>query len=244
MQNAPTPPPPPTPPAPPAPISPPSFTIVQAPGGPVVNVPQTRSEMRALRERREEISNQLQSATGRRNELAESIRKAEGADREGLEARLRLLDQRILQLETDLEVTGQAVRAAPGLSGDVTTYTTTASGGGDFGMLSSDQVTGISIVFTIAVLMPMAIGVARLMWRRAIAPARPSGPDAATTQRLERMEQGIDGIATEIERVSEAQRFLTRLLAESRGVEVPALGVGQRPAEPVRVPQGDAVRVK
>jgi len=34
--------------------------------------------------------------------------------------------------------------------------------------------------------------------------------------RLERMEQSIDAIAVEVERISEGQRFTTRLLAESR----------------------------
>ena len=242
MQNAPTPPTPPTPPAPPAPLPPDMAAPVQ--GAPLTGIPVTEAQVRALRERREELSNQLQSAAGRRNELAEAMEDATGANREGLEARLRLLDQRILQLETDIAVTGQALSQAPrGLRAQQETWAGTTDPS-RIGMLSSDQVTGISIVFTIAVLMPMAIGMARLMWKRALAPARPSGPDAATTQRLERMEQGIDGIATEIERVSEAQRFLTRLLAESRGAELPALGVGQRPAEPVRVAEGVRVQGK
>jgi hypothetical protein len=37
-----------------------------------------------------------------------------------------------------------------------------------------------------------------------------------SAQRLERLEQGMDAIAIEIERVSEGQRFVTKLLAESR----------------------------
>lgn len=35
-------------------------------------------------------------------------------------------------------------------------------------------------------------------------------------ERLQRMEQAIDAIATEVERVSEGQRFTTRLLAEKQ----------------------------
>ncbi|HUQ47116.1 MAG TPA: hypothetical protein VM053_02605 [Gemmatimonadaceae bacterium] len=35
-------------------------------------------------------------------------------------------------------------------------------------------------------------------------------------QRLERMERGIEAIAIEVERISEGQRFVTSLLAESR----------------------------
>jgi len=35
-----------------------------------------------------------------------------------------------------------------------------------------------------------------------------------TSARLERIEQGLDAIAIEVERISEAQRFTTKLLAE------------------------------
>jgi hypothetical protein len=41
-------------------------------------------------------------------------------------------------------------------------------------------------------------------------------PDRETTARLERMEQAMDAIAIEIERVSEGQRFVTRLLADGK----------------------------
>ena len=41
--------------------------------------------------------------------------------------------------------------------------------------------------------------------------------------RLERMEQSLDAIAVEVERVSEGQRFTTKLLAEVR--DTPALGL-------------------
>ena len=41
-------------------------------------------------------------------------------------------------------------------------------------------------------------------------------------QRLERMEQAIDAISVEVERISEGQRFVTRLLSER--AQAPALG--------------------
>jgi hypothetical protein len=45
------------------------------------------------------------------------------------------------------------------------------------------------------------------------------------TSRLERMEQAIDSIAVEVERISEGQRFTTKLLAE----RTPPLGSGGTP---------------
>ena len=40
------------------------------------------------------------------------------------------------------------------------------------------------------------------------------------TARLERMEQAIDSIAVEVERISEGQRFTTKLLAERSAAEI------------------------
>jgi hypothetical protein len=45
---------------------------------------------------------------------------------------------------------------------------------------------------------------------------------AETAERMERMERAIDAVAVEIERISESQRFLTKLLAE-RGESAGAL---------------------
>jgi hypothetical protein len=42
----------------------------------------------------------------------------------------------------------------------------------------------------------------------------------------------VDTIAIEIERISEGQRFVTKLLSE--GQKVPALSAGQRAPDPVR----------
>jgi hypothetical protein len=45
---------------------------------------------------------------------------------------------------------------------------------------------------------------------------RPQIPVEVST-RLERIEQAVDAIAVEIERISEGQRFTTKLLSETRG---------------------------
>lgn len=64
---------------------------------------------------------------------------------------------------------------------------------------------------------PLARAWARRIDRSNDAPRIPSD----VTARLERMEQAIDSIAVEVERISEAQRFTTRLLAE-RSSSAPA----------------------
>jgi len=66
----------------------------------------------------------------------------------------------------------------------------------------------------------------------------PTAPES--TERLERIEQAVDAIAIEVERVSEGQRFVTRLLSERQ----PALGAAAPSAEPVRVPMSEASRAR
>ncbi len=51
--------------------------------------------------------------------------------------------------------------------------------------------------------------------------ATPSSLPADVTQRLARMEAGIESVAVEVERISEGQRFTTRLLSDRERVEVP-----------------------
>jgi hypothetical protein len=41
------------------------------------------------------------------------------------------------------------------------------------------------------------------------------------TSRLERIEQALDSVAVEVERISEGQRFTTKLLSEGKGAGPP-----------------------
>jgi glucose dehydrogenase len=56
-----------------------------------------------------------------------------------------------------------------------------------------------------------------------------------STQRLERIEQAIEAVAIEVERISEGQRFVTRLLSE--GNRLPGLTAGKREQEAVPTPE-------
>jgi hypothetical protein len=57
----------------------------------------------------------------------------------------------------------------------------------------------------------------RIGGRGAIQTAKSAELPAAVDQRLQRIEHAVDAIAVEMERVSEGQRFTTRLLAERAG---------------------------
>jgi len=78
-------------------------------------------------------------------------------------------------------------------------------------------------LFTIAGLTTILYPIARAFARRMESGTRQQQLPGELTGRLERMEQALDTIAVEVERISEAQRFTTKLLAErSEGREVGA----------------------
>lgn len=170
---------------------------------------------------RRELSEQLTSVSSRRRSLAAELRTSgEGAAQKGLEDRLRLLDQRILQLETDLALTGRQIAAAPA---ELVASTRLYEQSGDDGFEEGLMIGGFSVFFALSIVFFFA----RRRWKRRFAkPTAHSGAESA--QRLERLEQGMDAIAIEIERVSEGQRFVTRLLSEAQ----PPLGAPNRIAQP------------
>lgn len=93
----------------------------------------------------------------------------------------------------------------------------------------------VSMAFIIVGL-PIARAWARRMDRR--------GEPASASQiapRLDRIEQAVEAIAIEVERVSEGQRYTTKTIAELRGLPVP--NAGSWPArEAERVPAGESAR--
>jgi hypothetical protein len=206
--------------------TPPKPVITTEPGTNTytVEAPLTARDVAALKARRSELSSQLISASDRRARLVSQLNTMSNETaRGGLEERIRILDQRMVQLESDIASTGRQLTSVPaGL------VAATESADSFIPGLDPGQVTAISIVFIAVFLGPLAVGLARMMWKRSSRPALPPIFNE-TAQRVERLEQSLDAIAIEIERVSEGQRFVTKLLSESH--QLPAL-TGAR-AEPV-----------
>ena len=81
------------------------------------------------------------------------------------------------------------------------------------------MITGIVMVLGF----PLVIVQARKLWMRDSASAtHHASPE--TDHRLERIEQAIDAMAVEVERIAEGQRFVTKLLADraQERVAIPA----------------------
>jgi hypothetical protein len=222
--QAPTPPPTPTPSA--------SITTVGPDGKPqTLTIPRTESEVEELLAQRQELSEQLSNVSARRRNLAAEIRQtSDPAIRAGLEDRLRLLDQRILQIETDLATIGRQISLAPSELITETRSANQSGGGDDFeeGML----IGGFSVLF----FMSIVLFFSRRRWKRR-AVALPSGLGGESA-RLERLEHGMEAIAIEIERVSEGQRFVTKLLSESQS----PLGTSHRIGQPAVVEREDPAK--
>jgi hypothetical protein len=90
-------------------------------------------------------------------------------------------------------------------------------------------------ILSIFVLAPFAIAMSRLIWKRAsVTVPRVAATDDATVRRLEQLQQSVDTIAIEVERISEGQRFVTKVLSDR-----PVLGAGE--AQAVRAQQKSAV---
>lgn len=85
------------------------------------------------------------------------------------------------------------------------------------------------MVIVISIGIPMARAYARKMDVDSRNPRLPT----EVTDRMERMEQAIDSIALEVERISEGQRFTTKLLSEGKGA------AEARPASPGSVSARD-----
>ena len=71
--------------------------------------------------------------------------------------------------------------------------------------------------FVSAIILAIGVPLARAFSRRMDAESRNPRIPSEVADRLERMEHALDSIAIEIERITEGQRFTTKLLSEGRG---------------------------
>ena len=214
------------------PQSPQATTITPAPYVvPVGALPVTAQDVRALRIRINDLREQLQDAASRRSNIANQLRNADPAARPGIEARMGELDSRILRIEKDISEATRQLTGAP------TSALTQGRwpGPGPFPDNVAREIVPLVGILSVFVLAPFAIAMSRLIWKRAsVTVPRVAAADDATVRRLEQLQQSVDTIAIEVERISEGQRFVTKVLSDR-----PVLGAGE--AQPVRAQQKSAV---
>jgi hypothetical protein len=71
--------------------------------------------------------------------------------------------------------------------------------------------------FATAIICAIGIPLARAYSRRMEADSKNPRIPSEVAARLERMEQTLEAVAIEVERITEGQRFTTKLLSEGRG---------------------------
>src|SRR2546423_2641124 len=203
---------------PPAPVT---ITVTGADGKrQTLEVPRTHEEMQQLMDRRSQLSDQLDNVTDRRNDLVEQLRSVPNAAEPGITAQLKVLNDRIVQLETDLAATGRQLSSA---SPELMSMVEEPPAQNSDEQVEEEMAAGAASMF---VVMSVLLLFLRRRWKRGSSSRAAPLPDDSTP-RLMRLEQGMEAIAIEVERISEGQRFVTKLLSESQGVVPPAQRIGQ-----------------
>jgi hypothetical protein len=203
------------PPAPEAPTAPPPPAGAAAPAtativteGAVISLPTNAQQLRGMRERREILRDQLQRAVNRREELVSQLNETGNLEaRAGLQQRLTVLDERIVQLERDQAATEQLIANAPA---DVLAMAREPQSSGN--MDDADALGFWAFGLGVGILVTMVAG----RWRRRRQRGRGVTAGTGDDPRIERLNQAVDAIAEEVERIGEGQRFVTQLLSERR----------------------------
>jgi len=176
-----------------------------------------RIAQNAMEAARREVQQELTELQAQRAGLDVAIRsEGPGPGRAAIQVRIDRLDREIREMERALEnlsarTPGDAqTRQRP-------TFTETRSPNlPDFRQQRIDPVpiigTTLGILF---VAFPLALTISRYIWKRSTSAPSPA-LSAEQARRFDRLEQSVDAIAIEIERISENQRYLTRVLADSK----------------------------
>ncbi len=187
---------------------------------------------RAYNEQRKELANQLDNLEGKRRELAAQIAEptTDRSVKAGLEVRVAELDRRIGDVDRQLEAADKSVASAAAIPGAVIEQPHEEHHG------PPDEVFIIPAVFIIFVMFPIALAYARRIWKRGT-PVTAAVFPKELAERLDRLDQSMDSIAIEVERIGEGQRFVTRVMSENGR----ALGAGA--AQPIEVAAREKAKV-
>ena len=223
----------PAPPAPPAPPAQPARVLIDGIDRTADVTPGAHEVLMALQAQRDELREQVQQLENKREEITEEIRenRAQGMNIEGLEQRVKDIDARISAIDQQLAMADQAVAKQASVPGAVP-----PSPPEDFEHHGPpDGVFVLAGIFIVAVLMPISIAIGRWVWRR----GGPGGRGATVAipanldDRLKNIEQAVESVAVEVERIGEGQRFMSRVFTDRTGGAMPdsrALGEGPAPA--------------
>ena len=212
--------------------------------GSEIRVPESQAELNALGMLRSELRSQLAAITQLRQELTNQVAQAratnDDASARELQARIRELQNRSAGIERRLLQVDDAI--STGIARGITTSEPRVSvtvppinlppfeGRPD--MVNEDvffrSLVGMTLLFTF-----LGVLIHRRAWRRA--EKRFGAVSGGGRAELQQLQQAVDVIAVEVERISEGQRYVSKLLSER--LESPSLSDGR---EHVLAAQKDA----
>jgi len=194
-------------------------------------IPQAQHEFHALVAKRSELAAQLEALTDRREEVADQLHGAEASARSGLLGRLSALDERIGQLEREISMTDNAIAsaAATGMVIQEPGELTETQIPPQWDISTFEERAVMLMVGEALIFILLGLVLYKLGWARAKSKFSGSQPNDT---RMDQLQNSVDAIAVEVERISEGQRYVSRMLNEGAAADV---GVrGDEEAIPVR----------
>ena len=184
----------------------------------------------ALKAQRRELGNQLENLEDRRRDLTQELQEpgVSGANQKGIEQRIVEVDARIASIDKQIAESEAAIARQAGVPGAVVQPRPIQRSG------PPEEVFVLAGMFIVIILLPLTIAMTRRLWRRGVATI--TSLPAELTERLTRLEQGMDAVAVEVERIGEGQRYMARMMGEDASMR--AIGAGA--AEPVEVKAREA----
>lgn len=194
-----------------------------------ISIPTTSGELSALVASRDELRNQLEALNDQRAAVAEQLGRmgSDPAVRNAPTARLKAIDERIAKIERQIQSSDEAITTAKvkGVQGefgitapvlpppnipDVPPFTfTTEPQTWRERVLNSLEVTAPITLATVVILGALMYWRLARSFRNQMARLQ-----ADQTGALMELQRSLDSVAVEIERVSENQRFVTKLVGE------------------------------
>jgi hypothetical protein len=161
---------------------------------------------------RRELNNQRISLQDQRRGIAEQLRNpmVGGADRQGLEQQIVSIDARIAALDKELAAANSRVASTALIPGAVVEERHEPG---------RPYVEGsvLTAMFIVCVLFPLSVALALRFVRRGAAAV--AALPREMMDRFDRLDQAVDAMAVEVERIGESQRFVTRLMSERPALE-------------------------
>jgi uncharacterized protein (DUF3084 family) len=203
--------------------------------------PQTEAEISALTAQRAELQSQLGSLARRRNQADEQRHVVDAATRRALEGEIRQIDARVQGINAQVRVLDDRIAAGigrlaehqalmQGPQGPQQPTIVIPPGFGAFGRpgLQPKEVAAIvgieALGFVLVIYTVWRVGLKRMR-------AEVARIGAEQSRRFEQVQQALDVIGVEVERISEGQRYVAKVLGEGSAVPV---GRNERLPEPAK----------